>query len=862
MKHFRTSFSEVICGTINIPASIRIGLISDSKNVDYPLIHNRSVNLSSGLSFKTASSEITQDIIPDKYVIYCDQESGICGPWIVQNAIEVKVYETKNNTLLARKIIGSLDDISIMPSNDVYEHPSIVLEPCSSSPVNLKNSFIRIEFKSLCDSGSEACCDHLPNNVSVSGYDVLCLPLDEFHVVPTHPPTTTTPAPVIENRTIIDRQPTIKTSDDIDYYRVESDISIIGGSSFKYWWERKEDESGSWVRHTELQEAPSNTTVFIREPKERDYYYRLLLIEPNQMYSDSVFFDFPDPTTTTTTTLAPPFFEPPDKVTNVEGSGAFRGVHLSWTPPAYDGNSDITGYHIIGKLPDDTKFPFQETTVVDTGVLSSVSGYFQPIPFQYDGVDILYCVYSMNYFGIKGAQDGGSSCVIASSKSNDPPTVFNLEITPFRTSSTRGYNLDWDVSSAPDLPLLSHIIKYRPSGSTEVHTTGDYSELASNASITGDFLGCEMYEINVQGVNEIGESVAVTGYSLMNFPASAPTGISYTLLEGDSNEFVEMSGSWSAPADDGLCPIGDYVFSYRLLPDGDFTDAINTNNGLTFKTSDTLPSGDYELRVAAITEFEVIHRTVEGVPVVVDSIYTTGVYGMYNPLTIFIYNFESWRVINETPISQNPNGDYTLNSTYPYFPSGNIITEDIGPRNIPATLICGNQGYSDDEGIPYDCYDGFETSKFGNYGLYLSENNFACPVDNYNVIEEYDDQGNQIAEEYINGWKYLMGPEINNIIKSEGGIVSDPIPLHKDEKSKLTFEFWFKLSGSYQSSWEEYPVYVADIVFAHTRDVADLSDGDAFRSSNGYDYVYDGSSDHSNDYAIFNSDDTYYELCV
>ena len=238
---------------------------------------------------------------------------------------------------------------------------------------------------------------------------------DEFHVVPTHPPTTTTPAPVIENRTIIDRQPTIKTSDDIDYYRVESDISIIGGSSFKYWWERKEDESGSWVRHTELQEAPSNTTVFIREPKERDYYYRLLLIEPNQMYSDSVFFDFPDPTTTTTTTLAPPFFEPPDKVTNVEGSGAFRGVHLSWTPPAYDGNSDITGYHIIGKLPDDTKFPFQETTVVDTGVLSSVSGYFQPIPFQYDGVDILYCVYSMNYFGIKGAQDGGSSCVIASS---------------------------------------------------------------------------------------------------------------------------------------------------------------------------------------------------------------------------------------------------------------------------------------------------------------------------------------------------------------------------------------------------------------------------------------------------------------
>ena len=310
MKHFRTSFSEVICGNIKIPASLRVGLISDSSNVDYPLIHNRSVRLGSGSSFTTASSEITKNIVVDKYVIYYDQESSTDGPWIVENSIQVKIYETKNNTLLAQKIIGRLDDISIMPSDSVYEHPSIILEPCSPS-INLKDVSLRIEFNSLCDSGSNPCCDHLPENVSVSGYDILCLPLTDFYVVPPDPTTTTTPAPVVVNRTIIDRQPTIKTSDDIDYYRVESDISIIGGSSFTYWWERKE-QGTDWIRHTDLQESLSNKTVFIREPKEKDYYYRLLLIEPNKMYSDSVFFNFPDPTTTTTTTLAPKYFEPPN----------------------------------------------------------------------------------------------------------------------------------------------------------------------------------------------------------------------------------------------------------------------------------------------------------------------------------------------------------------------------------------------------------------------------------------------------------------------------------------------------------------------------------------------------------------------
>tara|TARA_B100001094_G_scaffold251769_2_gene249664 strand:+ start:18768 stop:21962 length:3195 start_codon:yes stop_codon:yes gene_type:complete len=845
MKHFRTSFSEIICGNIKIPASLRVGLISDSSNVDYPLIHNRSVQLGSGSSFTTASSKITKNIVVDKYVIYCDQESGTCGPWIVENSIQVKIYETENNTLLAQKTIGRLDDISIMPSDGVYEHPSIILEPCSPS-INLKDVSLRIEFNSLCDSGSNVCCDHLPENVSVSGYDVLCLPLTDFYVVPPDPTTTTTPAPVVVNRTIIDRQPTIKTSDDIDYYRVESDISIIGGSSFTYWWERKE-EGTDWVRHTDLQESLSNKTVFIREPKEKDYYYRLLLIEPNKIYSDSIFFDFPDPTTTTTTTLAPKYFEPPNAVTNVESSGGFRKVFLSWEPPVYDGNSDITGYHIVGKLPDGGKFWDDETTIVNTGVEPSVTSYFQPVSFEYDGVNIQYSVFSKNYFGIKGSSASvlGHNSVFGKTISNDPPTVLNFSLFPFRTSSSRGYNLDWETISSPDQPLLSHVIKYRPSGSIEDYVTDIYSDVETSVSITGSFLGCEPYEVTVEGINEVGNSIPVTGYSLMAFPPSAPTGVSYTLLDGQSNSFVEMSGSWNSPLDDGFCPVNDYVFSYRLLPDGDFTDPITTNNLLSFKTSDTLPSGDYELRVAGISEFRrATSWDSDGNVVELHRIYNTGVYGFYNPLTVFIYNFESWRVINE-----NPNSDYSREETYPYWPSGFIITEDVGPRNLPARLNCGNRNLQKDDGSFYDCYDGFETRKFGNSGLYLSEDNFACPTDTYREGSD---------GEYTNAWKWLEGPVINDQgarTPSFWGL--DPIPLHKNEKSKVTFEFWFKLSGAYLSSWEEDPTYVADISFLHTKDISTLHD--AFTSSNGFDYMYDGVSNYSNHYSIMNDYDNFYE---
>jgi len=853
MKHFKTSFSEVICGNIRIPASLRIGLISDSSNIDYPLIHNQAVQISAGSSFTTASSEITKNISVDKYVIYCDQESGTCGPWIVENSIQVKIYETKNNTLLAQKIIGRLDDISIMPSDSLYEYPSIILEPCSPS-INLEGLSLRIEFNSLCDSGSNPCCDHLPENVSVSGYDVLCLPLTDFYVVPPDPITTTTPAPVVVNRTIIDRQPTIKTSDDIDYYRVESDISIIGGSSFTYWWERKE-EGTDWVRHTDLQESLSNKTVFIREPKEKDYYYRLLLIEPNKIYSDSIFFDFPDPTTTTTTTLAPKYFEPPNAVTNVESSGDFRKVFLSWEPPVYDGNSDITGYHIVGKLPDGGKFWDDETTIVNTGVEPSVTSYFQPVSFEYDGVNIQYSVFSKNYFGIKGSSVLGHNSVLGKTVANDPPTILNFSLFPFRTSSGRGYNLDWEAFSSPDQPLLSHVIKYRPSGSNQDYVTDTYSDVETSVSITGPFSSCEQYEFTVEGVNEVGNSVAATGYSLMAFPPSAPTGVSYTLLDGEPNSFVEMSGSWYSPLDDGFCPVSDYVFSYRLLPDGDFTDPIKTNNLLSFKTSDTVPSGDYELKVAAITKFEVIHHTVEGVPIVVDSIYNTGVYGFYNPNTVFIYNFESWRLLDEDDssylnITNLENGQEVTRSFYPYWPSGSQITEDVGPRNLPARLITGDGGLTSSE----DYVGGFtdynlNVSKFGNSGLYLSEYEFACPKDNYR--EQYYENDEYYS--YIYGWKYLEGVQIYDQGYSEE-ILAPPVPLHKDGKTAFTFEFWFKLSENYQSDWESDSqfdiVNLCELICAHTKDFTSTF---PFNGNESYSYSHTGDTGRGDGSSIYNT---------
>ena len=780
MKHFRTSLSQTICGKIQIPPSAKLGLVSDAKSVSQNLIHDQETIVNRGDSFTTASSKVTEDIYPDKYIIYLSEES-INYSWVVENSIEIKIYELENNTLLAQKIIGRLDDISIMPVSSYYNHPAIVIDNCNSATINLKDSFLKIEINSLCDNASNPKCDQLPDNVAISGYDALCIPLTDFYVVPpATTPTTTPEPPEIVNRVYIDRQPTIITNDDITYYRVEADISVDGGDKFKYWWEKKDIGEG-WRRYSELDEAFSNTTVFLKEPKEKDTYYRLLITEPTRQYSDSVFFNFPDPTTTTTTTLAPPVFSKPDSVTNVAISGGIREVYLSWNPPVFDGNSEITGYDIIGRVDDpelgDTAGGWSmETLATYTGVPASVSGYFQPVNFTYDGVDITYCVFSNNYFG-SGIRNDLQNCVTGRTVALDPPTVYDISISPFRTSISRGYSLDWSASAPPTFPVTSHTVRYRPSGYDVPFDTGNYSAVETAASITGSFIGCDIYEIQIAATNEIGEGPFASGFSRMAFQASAPTGVSYELLEGTTNSFVEMSGSWYAPQDDGLCNIQDYVFSYRELPDGSFNTPTATEGDLTFKTSDTLASGDYELRVAAITEAG------------------TGVYGFYNPQTIFIYNFESNRIIHSTD-------QYNNTSTYPYFPSGYQITEDVGPRNIPARVYaCLNGHFTagswSSESILAS--GGFGFSKFGNSGLYLSEDSFACPYDGYGYGEEDPETGDT---EYYYHYKFLEGLEVNNSSATFEYINQPPIPLHKDGKTKFTYEFWFRLPAGDTSGWE------------------------------------------------------------
>ena len=75
MKHFRTSLSQTICGKIQIPPSAKLGLVSDEKTVTQNLIHDQETIINGGHSFTTASSKVTEDIYPDKYVIYLSEES-------------------------------------------------------------------------------------------------------------------------------------------------------------------------------------------------------------------------------------------------------------------------------------------------------------------------------------------------------------------------------------------------------------------------------------------------------------------------------------------------------------------------------------------------------------------------------------------------------------------------------------------------------------------------------------------------------------------------------------------------------------------------------------------------------------------
>ena len=780
MNIFESPFSKNTCGSLDIPdgssGGIQLMLLDkQNKSCNVKFLHTSKTTVEGGGTFTTVSEKVSCDLSVNKFVLYLNESSSYS--WILENSITINIYNFRNNKLLATKVLGKQDSLVRLGISQYKDKPSIVLTKCDPDiDFDLDDNFVKVEIVSMCDGNASPCCDSLPTQVAVSGYSTVCIPLQDFYSVPSYPEPTTTQSPYTPPATTVSLLDdlSIKQSSGIPYYVVDGYVSTSDGSDFSYWWERSEDNI-NWYRITDLKTEQSETLLAIKEVKERDYYYRLYFASPQSRRSNTAFFDYPDVTTTTTTTTTAAPLKHPDTPLNLQASGGgFRQVHLDWSHAAVnDERAPRTGYSVFANTSASTDS--YDTFIFGTSLAASTTGYFQPVPAAYDGIELHYCLYSENFFG-----RSDPTCAAATTVSNEPPTVSNLVVTPDDTGGIEGFFLDWVTTGANETyPLVSHRIQYRTSGTADAYSVINYpvAQLSeTEVKVTGLFDNCEQIEFLVDVESTIGFStVPATGYGLYGFLPHSPTNLSLALEDaGGGNVNIDLG--WTEPTDSGRCDVTGYVYNYRLAGTLDWSVDVPlsvtgvtpditpvTTNPNTFSIqTNAVASGDYEVRVAAIT------------------VVGTGTYGAVGAATLIKLDFEEW--VENTGVSS-------------YYYKYHISNQSLYNNWVDISAFGG-----DDDHYFYGREQG---NKYGTYGFYGSNLGSTCPV-------EYATATNYPAKFFAMHWDGYSStngsppPASNN---TEISLTNSATRLNTeyDGETRSTLECWFKLNG-FSSTWNDFNI--------------------------------------------------------
>ena len=765
MNIFESPFSKNTCGLLSIPdgksGGIQLMMVDkDNQSCNVKLLHDQSTDVDAGGKFTTVSEKISCSLSVNTFVLYLNQPSSYS--WVLENSITINIYNFRTNKLLATKVIGKQDSLVRLSTSKYKDKPCIVLSKCDPDvDFDLNDNFVKIEIISMCDGNASPCCDSLPTQIAVSGYNTLCIPLQDFYSVPSYPATTTTaspysaPAPTIS---LLDDL-AVKESSGVPYYVVDAHISTSDGSDFAYWWERSEDNT-SWYRITDLKTEATETLLALKEVKTRDYYYRLYFDSPEKKRSNIAFFDYPDPvTTTTTTTTAAPLVHPNSPTSVAASGGGFRQVFLSWKHPAVeDVRAPVSGYRVLANTADSTSA--YDTSLFSSGVSASTTGYFQPVAQAYDGITLHYCVSAANFFGFSEV-----SCASAATISTEPPIVSNLVVTPDDTDGIEGFFLNWDTGGVNEVyPLVSHKIRHRTSGAADSYNVINYpvADLSvTQVKVTGVFANCQNIEFLVDAESTIGMSVIpATGYARYGFLPHAPINLSLALEDaGNGDNTVDINIGWTEPTDSGRCDIDNYVFNYREAGTTTWSlDAVIPATGSTMSVkTDAVASGDYEARIAAIT------------------VVGTGAYGAVSASTLVKLDFEDW--------TQNTinNYNYHIENKSLYGRYAKIFTSDPTMYRVPSVIYGRGDG-----------------AKFGTYGFYGNGSGWICPAEGWSDATSTRDV--TMAHKYVDisfeGLTTEAGsPQVESTDNTKITLTNSSTRLNNDSdgETRSTMECWFKL---------------------------------------------------------------------
>lgn len=268
-------------------SGLYVSLVSSTQNLNLDLLHSQDIYLESGEKFVTVTPFISENIVPQTLTIKNKTAQNI----EINNVIQVVVKDKFNKRILGTRHIGK------------YTTPTSLNELSIElrGVTDLNNNAIIIEIYSLCDNGSDPCCDKLPSDIDIVGPRLLCVPLEQYYILPTTT-TTTTPEPfTIEFLTHPTNQIVNENTNAIFSF---SAISLYD-KDFSYWWEKSTDNGVSWKKASRLLVGTSrkiNTLVVLALSSMNGDKYRVVIIDPKIKYSNTATLFVVKPTTTTTTT--------------------------------------------------------------------------------------------------------------------------------------------------------------------------------------------------------------------------------------------------------------------------------------------------------------------------------------------------------------------------------------------------------------------------------------------------------------------------------------------------------------------------------------------------------------------------------
>ena len=304
-------------------------------------------------------------------------------------------------------------------------------------------------------------------------------------------------------------------------YRIE--VSPNGNSN---WTDRVANTTGTNTSYAHTGLATGTTR-----------HYRVSAINANGTGTPS---NVDDATTGTTGSTVP---GAPTRLT-ATASGSTR-IDLSWSAPASNGGSAITGYRIEVSSDGGSSWSVRVANTRNANTRYAHTGFAA-------GTTRHYRVSAINANGT-GATSNVGNATTGSGPIARPPGA------PRSLAATAGDGevfLEW-TAPADDggSPVTGYLYRYAAGDGVPGNTTWQFAGLTLERTVTGLTNG-QPYAFEVLAVNSVGPGAVARAVATPLGGPSVPKPL--TATAGDGEVFLE----WTAPADDGGTPVTGYEYRY------------------------------------------------------------------------------------------------------------------------------------------------------------------------------------------------------------------------------------------------------------------------------------------------------------